>query len=64
MKKILFKTIGWIIMVVMVIWLFQTDPVTSPWKFILQIISIFACNDFFDLYIENKLSKIKDWFLK
>jgi hypothetical protein len=64
MKKILFKTVGWICMVVMIISLLKIDPFINPWKFIFTGISIFGINEMFDLYIQDKLSKIKDWFVK
>lgn len=64
MKKILFKTVGWIFFIISFISIYQTDPVESPWKFIIQILVLICINDIFDLYIEDKLSKIKDWFTK
>ena len=64
MKKILFKTVGWIFIIIMVVALLKIDPFINPWKFIITGIAIFGIDDMFDLYIWDKLSRIKDWFIK
>lgn len=64
MKKIIFKTIGWVLMVICVIGIFQIDPVTSPWEFFLRIICVAVVNDIFQLSIEDYCSKARDWFIK
>lgn len=51
-------------MATMVIGIFQIDPVTNPWKFILQVLCIAVVNDIFQLAIEDYCSKIRDWFIK
>lgn len=64
MKKILFKTFGWVAMLITVSLLFTIDPFNNTLKFIVYAIWIFAINDFFDLYIGDIFLKAKDWFVK